>query len=84
MSETSIAQSAPTRNPTVALVPAGSIGENEVPSLIEVAGRFVHAPILEDNSLIVDTGTQIVSLSASEVAVLRAVFTAFDAPEVTQ
>ena len=83
MSATIVPQSQPSRNPSIALVPADSLGADQIPSLIQVAGQTVHAPLIEGDTLIIDTGSQILDFNSDEIAVLRLVLTSLDrAPEV--
>ena len=83
MSANIVPHTEPTRNPSIALVPTASLSANQIPSLIDIAGHTVHAPLIEGNTLTVDTGDQILELSPSEVSVLRLVLASLDrAPEV--
>jgi hypothetical protein len=54
----------------------------QLPELVEVEGQMVHAPIVEDGLLIVDTGRSILDLDPTEIPVLRAVIAAWDAHQV--
>lgn len=83
MSANIVPQTEPTRNPSIALIPIESLGANEIPSLIHVAGQFIHAPIIQGDTILVDTGVQIIEFSPTEVHVLRIVLASLaNAPEV--
>lgn len=64
--------------PSVMFVPTDSLAEDEIPSMIQVAGRFVHAPILDGDRLLVDTGCNVLDLRPGEIPVLRTLLVALD------
>jgi hypothetical protein len=65
-------------NSPITFVSADSLDDGQTSSLIEIEGQHVHAPILDNGLLIVDTGRSILELDPAEIPVLRAVVAAWD------
>jgi hypothetical protein len=73
-----VPQPPPPSNSPITFVSADNLDDGQITSLVEIEGQYVHAPILEDGLLIVDTGRSILELDPAEIPVLRAVIAAWD------